>query len=182
MNNRLVLGLITISLTACAATPTPPTNGGLIHQQNEGYSILYQLMKDESQVAGIFAIKHADDSVGDLIRQIAQTCKIAQQQMQTFPKTDNQIEFDEPDLPLIEQRSRDLTAKREAEVLLFSGGKSFERRLIFTQAQAMGYATELCKALDENETDPIRKEFLKTLADQCDNLFDRLMAMLTVTP
>ncbi|MGA3066570.1 MAG: hypothetical protein ABSF29_06960 [Tepidisphaeraceae bacterium] len=184
INQRLVRRLLTclpvIFLAGCAASTDHPADGGLIHRRNEGYSLLFKLMGDESDVGEIFFIKHADDSVGNLVREVGQTCKEAKAQLQAFAKTDDTVEFDEPDLPLIEQRSRKLTADWETRELLTSGEKDFELRLIFTQAQAMSYASELCKALYEIESDPSRKAFLSTLADRCDRLYDRLMALLTV--
>ncbi len=100
--------------------------------------------------------------------------------MDQFPKQDNRIEYDVPDLPYMEKRSRDLQADDDEKALLLSSGKDFERRLIFTQAEAMNYAMQLCKALDEKVTDPARKTFLANLARQCGDFHDQLMNLLAV--
>ena len=46
-----------------------------------------------------------------------------------------------------------LKPKQEEKDLLFSSGRTFELRLIFTQAEAMGYAVNLCQALLAHEDD-----------------------------
>ena len=35
----------------------------MFRERNEGYSLLYKLMSDESNVSKIFILKHADDPV-----------------------------------------------------------------------------------------------------------------------
>ena len=169
-------------LTGCASTPSPPatTGGGLVHQQNQGYSLLYKLMSDEKDVGKIFILKSADDSVKGLVKEIGAAAQSAKQRMDELAKTDKELAYDVTDLPYIEQRGRDLQAKDDEHALLFSSGKNFELTLLFTQAQAMDYATQLCKSLDETEKNPDRKTFLENLAKQCSGFHDRLMKMLAV--
>jgi hypothetical protein len=100
--------------------------------------------------------------------------------MDDFAKQDKELEYDITDLPYIEERGRDLQAKDDEKALLFSSGKVFEARLIFTQAEAMNYASQLSKALAEKVDDPDRKGFLDKLAKQATDFHDRLMKMLTV--
>jgi hypothetical protein len=172
-----------VALAGCAASPKPPSaNGGLFRQKNEGYSILYKLMSDESQVGKIFIIKHADDSVGNLIRGVGDACTAASKQMDEFPKSDNRIEYDVSDLPYIEVKSRELAASETTKALLGSSGKEFELRLIFSQAQAMNYAHQLCDALAADEDNPDRKNFLTDLSQRCSGYYTSLMSMLDVKP
>jgi hypothetical protein len=100
--------------------------------------------------------------------------------MENFPKTEPPVEFDVPDLPPVEQESRDLDSSMEEKELLFSSGKTFELRLIYSQAQAMEYGEVLCKALAARETDPARKAFLTNLDKQCSDFRDRLLGLLTI--
>jgi len=152
----------------------------MFRERNEGYSLLYSLMGDESKVGGIFIIKHADDSVSGLVKEIGIACDSAKKQMDGFPYSNNRIEYDVPDLPKLEQRARDLESKAEARELLASSGKLFELRLISTQIQAMGYAVNLCQAMIAVEDDPGRKDFLTNLSNQCAAFRQRLMDLLTV--
>jgi hypothetical protein len=165
----------------CAATPKAPSeNGGMFRERNEGYSLLYRLMGDESKVGEIFIIKHADDSVGGLVKEIGAACTGAKKQMEAYPAMNNRIEFDVPDLPKVEQESRDLEAKTQEKNLLMSSGKTFELRLVFTQAQAMEYAKDLCDALIAREDNVQIKAFLTALSLQCAGFHQRLMDLLTV--
>jgi len=165
----------------CSANPKrPPDNGGAIRQLNEGYSLLHQLMSDESDVSKMLIIKHADEPVAGAVKEISGACKSAISRMDDFPKADARIEFDVPDLPRVEQESRDLDSSLEEKELLFSGGKTFELRLIYAQAQAMEYGEVLCQALAARENDAGRKAFVTDLAKQCADFRDRLLGYLAV--
>jgi hypothetical protein len=176
----LAIFACTLALGGCAENKPPSANGGLFRQKNEGYSILYKLMGDESEVAKIFFIKHADDSVGAPVKQIGAACQGAKDEMDEFPKKDNRLEYDVSDLPYIEQKSRDLSRSVTTKALLESSGKEFELHLIFAQAQAMSYATELCDALAADEDNPLRKSFLTDLSRQCGKFYASLMELLVV--
>ena len=173
--------LVTLSLAACAENkPSNTRNFGIFRQKNEGYSILYSLMIDESRVADIFFIKHASDDVGNLVRQIAATAKAAKAKMDDFRKADNRIDYDVQDLPLIEDQSRQAARSEDTKALLGSSGKNFELRLLFTQAQAMMYTHDLCSALLAAEDDPARKTFLSDLANQSEKFYESLLDLLQV--
>jgi len=178
--STLILAIVL--LAGCASTPSPlATSGeGFVHQQNQGFSLLYKLMSDEKDVGKIFILKSADDSIKGLVKEIGDAAQSAKQRMDELAKADKEIAYDVPDLPYIEQRGRDLQAKDDEHDLLFSSGKEFELRLLFTQTQAMDYATQLCKSLDETEKNPSRKTFLENLAKQCGGFHDRLMKLLAV--
>ena len=140
------IGAIAGCLCLASARQTPD-DGGPIRQRNQGYSLLYQLLSDESGVSKILILKHADEPVAGLVKEIASACKAAKKQMDDFHKADASTEFDVPDLPRVEQESRDLDSSIEEKELLFSSGKTFELRLIYSQAQAVEYGEVLCNAL-----------------------------------
>jgi hypothetical protein len=173
---------VALLLAACAETPKPPpsTPGGGIRRRNEGYSLLYQLMKDESDVAKILIIKSADPAVAGIVKEVAAFAQSTKKQLDEFAKADKQLEFDVPDLPHIEQDSRDLTAKTVTKSLLGSSGKVFQQRLVFSQAEAMSYAAHLAKALLSYEDNADRKKFLTDFAQRATDLHDRLSDLLTI--
>jgi hypothetical protein len=152
----------------------------MFRHQNEGYGLLYKLMVDNSDVSKIVIFTKADDSVVRLVREIAEASQDAKKQMDEFPKSDSHIEYDEPDLPALETKGRELQSSQDAKGLLTSGGKEFEVLLIFTQAEATDYAVQLSKALIENEKDPTRLTFLTNLSKQFADFHVRLMDLLTV--
>jgi hypothetical protein len=171
-------------LTGCGSQPmnqpTSQPDGGLVLRQNEGYSALYGLMKSESQVSGILIIKHADPPVAELIQQISALAQDAKQKLEAFAKADNRLVFDVNDLPKVEQQAHKYESDDDENALLTSSGDVFQTRLIFTQAQAMGYASVVSRALVEVETDPARKTFLEALSQRCDDMQKKAMALLTV--
>jgi hypothetical protein len=172
---------IAFLLAACASTPEASVGGGgVIHERNQGYSLLYKLMSDEADVGKIFILKGADDSVKNLVKEIGNGCQGAKKQLEEFAKQDAQLGYNTSDLPYIESRQRELQAKEEEKSLLFSSGKEFELKLLFTQAEAMNYAKQLCKALSEKEDNATRKTFLDNFAKQAADYHDRLMKLLTV--
>jgi hypothetical protein len=152
----------------------------MFRRQNEGYSLLYKMMSDDSGVSKIVIFTQADDSVVSLIKEIAGACQAAKKQMDEFPKSNNRIEFDVPDLPYIDAKGRDQQSSDDEHGLLTSSGKEFEVQLILTQAQATDYAVQLSKALAENEDDPGRKAFLTNVSKQFGGFHERLMNLLTV--
>jgi len=177
-----ILVLIVGSVFGCASTAPPADDRGILQRQNEGYSLLYGLMKDESKVGGILILKSTDASLEKIVRDIANTCDAARKQMDEFARSDGNIHYDVPNLPYIEQRSRDLESDNETKSLLFSGGDEFAVRLIFTQGEAMNYARELTRALAEKETDSARKKFFTELAKECGDYHEQLMKMLAFHP
>ena len=176
------LGLLSVLIVVgCASnTNSVEDNGGLIHQRNEGYGLLYALMTDESKVDGLLMIKRVDEPVAKLIRQIAAASKQATEQLDSYKTSASEIVLDEPDLPKVEQESRELERKRDSKELLLTNGKELELNLIFTQAQATGYASNMAQALANREDDAGRKQYLTSLADQFGGYRDQLMAMLAV--
>lgn len=170
-----------LALAGCASTPQfASQGGGLIHERNEGYSLIYTLMSDEQDVSKILIFKHADEPLAGLVKEISAFCKAAKSQMDAFATSGSRIEYDLTDLPVIEQQSRDQTAHEDAFELLTCGGKEFELELTFTQAQAMDYGAQLSSALAKHEDDPSRRQFLKSLAQRCADFHRRLMKLLTI--
>jgi hypothetical protein len=173
--------VLALATAGCQSNHHSPTiNASLSRQRNEGYSLLYKLMSDESDVGKIFILKKAEKSVKALVEEVGTTCQSAKKQMDAFPKDQGQVHFDVGDLPYVEQKGRDLQAKEDEKRLLLSSGKEFEVRLVFTQAQATDYAKQLCAALLEKEDDAVRKTFLQGLEKRCADLHDRLMKLLSV--
>jgi len=174
----LGLGASTSNHPSAASSGASSENGGPYRTRNEGYSILYKLMGDESNVAMLFWLKHADDPVTKLVRAVGERCQAAKKEMDEFPRSDKHIEFNVADLPEVEQKCRDLEADEKQHELLSSSGKEFELYLIFSQAEAMSYARNLCVAMEKAEDNPIRKKFLIDLAGQSGDFHDRFMKLL----
>ena len=184
----IALIFLAVMIVGCTSSPpqqqipaAPTGTSDALRQLNEGYSLLYKLMSDESDVAKIFILKHPSDSVAAPVKEIGNAAQAARKKMDELAKQDSRLSYQTPDLPYIEQRSRDLQASAYSKTLLLSGGKEFETRLIFSQLEAMNYAVQLCNALDEKEQDANRKAFLKGLQKQCQDFHDRLTKLLSIS-
>jgi hypothetical protein len=167
-------------VTGCATVhkALPTTAWREARVRNEGYSLLYQLLSQESDAAKIFIIKHADPPIVDLVKEIACTCDLARKELEKFREQDRHLSLAMTNLPQIEQKSRAAIESTVTKQLLFSSGKKFEVRFLFTQAQAMNYAAHLAQVLHEQETNAARKEFLEKLSARCTTLHHRVMELL----
>jgi hypothetical protein len=174
-------GLLIVAIAGCASMSKPTSSdGGQFRRRNEGYSLLYKLVSDDSDVDKIFIIKHADDSVVSIVKEIAALMQSSRKQLEDFRRNDAQLRFDVTDLPVVEQQSRELEADDQRNGLLFSGGATFQLRLIFAQLEAVSYGKQLAKTLLKDEDDPARKKFLTNFSQRCDAFHERLMSLLSV--
>lgn len=167
-------------VTGCSAVQNIPLTAAWrqARVRNEGYSLLYQLLSQESGAAKLLIIKHADPPIADLIKEIASTCDQAKKELELFRENDRHLSLATTSLPQIERQTRDAIESTVTTQLLFSSGKKFEVRFLFTQAEAMNYAAHLARVLHDQEVNPVRKQSLATLAARCTALHDRAMGLL----
>jgi hypothetical protein len=123
-------------------------------------------------------IKHADSPIADIIKEIANTCGQGKKELDLFHENDRHLNLKIPHLPEIEQKTRAAIQSTVTKQLVFSSGKTFEVRFLFTQAEAMNYAAHLAQVLHDQEDNPVRKTFLATLSERCATLHDRVMGLL----
>ena len=169
-----------LAVTGCATVQKvlPTTAWRQARVRNEGYSLLHHLMSQESDVAKIFIIKHADPPVADIIKEIASTCDQARKDLELFHEKDRHLSCEMANLPEFEQKTRAAIQSTVTKQLLFSSGKTFENRLLLTQVESMNYAAHLAQVLHDQEDNQLRKEFLATLAQRCTALHDRVIDLL----
>jgi hypothetical protein len=170
----------TLAVTGCSTIQKilPTTAWRQARVRNEGYSLLYQLLSQENNADKILIIKHADSPIADIIKEIANTCGQARKELDLFHEKDRHLNLEMTHLPEMEQKSRAAIQSTVTKQLLFSSGKTFEVRFLFTQAEAMNYASHLAQVLHDQEENPVRKEFLATLSKRCTTLHDRVMVLL----
>jgi hypothetical protein len=169
-----------LAMTSCATVqkvlPTAAWHKARV--RNEGYSLLYQLMSQESDVGKILIIKHADPPVAGIIKEIASACDQARKDLELFHEKDRHLSFEMANLPEMEQKTRAAIQSTVTKQLLLSGGKTFEHRLLLTQTEAMNYAAHLAQVLHDQESDPLRKKFLDALAQRCTTFHDQVVDLL----
>lgn len=132
-------------LTGCSLAPRQPPPEGAVPK---GLAVLHQLMQDERQVADIFAIKGVPGETEVIIKQIAASADGTAKLLKQWRDTDEAPL--EGVLPAMELAARDRIASKTTSALLFSGGKTFEVRLLLTQSEATQYAAALCAVLAEH--------------------------------
>ena len=169
-----------LAVTGCATVQRalPTTAWRQARVRNEGYSLLYEVLSQESDVAKLLMIKHADPPIANLIQEIASTCDQARKELELFHENDRHLSLEMTNLPQIEQQTRAGIESTVTKQLLFSSGKKFEVRFLFTQAEAMNYAAHLAQVLHDQESDLLRQKFLATVAGRCTTLHDRVMELL----
>jgi hypothetical protein len=178
----LLVSLLLLASGGCTSNHPPDASSAndlSYRTRNEGYGILFKLMSDESDVGKIFWFKHADDSVTTLVKAIGERCQAARKEMDGFPTSDKHIDLNITNLPEIEQKCRELESKEKEHELLGSSGKDFELSLVFSQAEAMSYAKNLCLAIEKADDNPVRRKFLVDLAAQCGDFHERCMKLLS---
>jgi hypothetical protein len=175
-----VLVVAAFALSGCAVGEGNDAGKIEFRQRNEGYSLLYKMMDDESQVEKLLIIKHADEPVKEVIKEISEFGAYSKKQLEEFAKSDRLLGFETPDLPAVEQKSRDIARSEDTKKLLFSSGAEFQLYLVYTQAEAMQYSSRLAAALAQTEKIPERKTFLEGMSKRSQVLAGNLMALMTV--
>lgn len=181
--------LMVVLLTGCEFTPPDkepmsftdpkePTPQDV--ERDEGYALLYDLLKQESGVADIFNVKSASDPVKNVVTDIAEASKQAVTKLENIARQDGFLNFDDTGLPKVEEQTRKKIAFATAGSLLLSRGETFEKQLLLTQAEATKYAHYLAVTLAEAEDKSAVRKQIQAIAEQFKKLNERVIAMLWV--
>jgi hypothetical protein len=177
--HRLVVVATSIILAGCSSLRPSTAGDEKSRVRNEGYSLLYDLVSDESGVDKILVVKRASPEIVAETKEIAKVFEQAEHQLKSFEKQNNsQINFKTMNLPATEKQTRAAIAKTTTKTLLLSSGKSFERQLLLTQVKALEYASHLAGVVAGQDDDPARKAFLHQFAEQCQQHHKRVIDLL----
>jgi hypothetical protein len=82
-----------LALTGCSTVQKIPPIAAWreARVRNEGYSLLYELLSQESDAAKLLIIKHADSPIADVIKEIASTCDQARKELEQFHEKDRHL-------------------------------------------------------------------------------------------
>ena len=110
MTSRLFTCAAVVCLVASAGCSTVPPLIPFFGRQSrirdEGYSILYTLASEQSNVGKILIIKSASAKVSAEIKQIAEVFSQAKKQLDEFAKEDGSLNFKMSHLPAMEEKTR----------------------------------------------------------------------------
>lgn len=159
--------------SAHLASGTRPT------EQNNGYSLLYDLVSKESGVDKLLYVKNERKAIGDLIREIAKTSKQLKEQLEKYAREDSSLQLNELGLPAVELETRAAIDSAMAKKLLLSWNDAFEVQLLVSQAEAVRYATYLCRRIAKIETSPARADYLNLVSKDFERLSGAIMQHLS---
>ncbi|MDP6986673.1 MAG: hypothetical protein QGG74_01390 [Phycisphaerales bacterium] len=132
---------------------------------DHGYTLLYQVLHDESSVTLLFGIKHAPKSIETLVRRIGDAAANGEAAIRSTASRYPPIRWDASGLPLIEVSARHHIANQQAAGLLLAGD-SFELRLLLAQQKACDYISALAMTLATADSNAERSAMLTTLAHE----------------
>jgi len=178
-----------IFLCGCASfhetsstTPAPQSNTlegrAPRAQDTHGYALLFELLGDEKNVSKLLIIKRERPELRDLIRDVAQRCGTAHEELERFAKADPALNLKTNGLPAVEVGTRDAIGKTKAKQLLNESGKEFELRLLIAQHEALTYGSHLAAAIAKAEANSQRAQFLRRLSSDLEVLENRVTSML----
>src|SRR5688572_18857675 len=160
-------------------TPAPQSDALAPRAQDtHGYALLFDLLGDEKNVSKLLIIKRERPELRDLIRDIAQRCGTAHEELERLAKADPGLNLKTNGLPAVEIGTRDAIGKTKAKQLLTEGGKEFELRLLIAQHEALTYGSHLSAAIAKSETNAQRGQFLRRLSSDLEVLENRVTSML----
>jgi hypothetical protein len=136
------------------------------------------LLGDEKNVSKLLIIKRERAELRDLIRDIAQRCGTAHEELERIAKADAGLDVKTNGLPAVEIGTRDAIGKAKAKQLLTESGKEFELRLLITQHEALTYGSHLAATVAKSEPNPERAQILRRLASDLEVLESRVTSML----
>jgi hypothetical protein len=147
-------------------------------QESHGYALLFELLGDEKNVSKLLIIKRERAELRDLIRDIAQRCGTAHEELERFAKADAALKLKTNGLPAVEIGTREAIGKTKAKQLLTESGKEFELRLLIAQHEALTYGSHLAATVAKAEPNPQRAQFLRRLSSDLEVLENRITSML----
>ncbi|HVR76069.1 MAG TPA: hypothetical protein VMT52_17185 [Planctomycetota bacterium] len=147
--------------------------------QNEGYSLLYDLMSKQKNVDKLLMIKKEKPDVGTVVERIAATCTNAAQKMESFRTEDPSLNLEVKSLPAVEQATRASIESERTKELLFSTGEDFEVHLLLSQAEGICYGAHLAGVLASEEKHNGRKEYMKHLSKELQDLQKSVIEILS---
>jgi hypothetical protein len=156
-----------------------PVGGGMTQAtRNNGYSLLHQVLDEESDVSLLHFIKREHSDVRELVKKIATASGAGSKLLEDFARRDPSVILDHTDLPPGEVATRDAIAATKKKALLGQSGDEFELSLLLTQTEALSYAWHLAEVTAENEPQPERARALTGISEDMKNLYQDVFALL----
>ena len=134
-------------------------------QRNAGYTLLIDLLADESRVDGILMIKSLPESVVHLVKRISAESQSGLTRLNAALDDPPVVIPGNDGLPLIEVGARNRIRNWTTVDLLSGSGTSLERALLISQLQAIDSIRALSETLREQEASAARSAVLEGLLE-----------------
>jgi hypothetical protein len=167
-------------LTGCQSPKAMTSPGGKASQstRNNSYSLLHQLLAEQSDVSLLRFIKSEHPEVKTLVKKIATTSATGATLLEQFAKDDPTIKLDDISLPPGEEAAREAIASTKENELLSQTGDRFELTLLLTQTEALSYGWHLAVVASLYEPNADRAHALVGIGVDMDNLYHEVFALL----
>ena len=147
----VICGCSSVHSGALMAPPAKPTQ---IQIRNNAASLLYDLLNDEQNVDKVLIVKKASPDVEALIKLIAANAATDRSELGGLATNDPALNLQVMDLPPGETAAREATARTQEHDLLLSTGANFEFNLLYSQAEAQSYGSQLAGVAAKNAERP----------------------------
>jgi hypothetical protein len=145
---------------------------------NEGYALLYHLMKKEGDADKVFIIKSGAESTKDLLKDISGTAQKMSAQMKSWASHDPSLTFENEGLPSVEKQTRESIESERTGKILKASGADLDKLLLTCQYEALTYGVNLTKTLSEKEESKARKETLSQFVVDLSKLQQRVFKQM----
>lgn len=150
-------------------------------QLNYGYALIYNTVKGFQKLNILMAIKKENEDTHAFIKDLKDTCKNIEEQMEGFKKSYPNLSYDDTGKPkVMEIKSKDQGQDRIQEFLPFVGktGKDFDRSLILFVSFSLNEIKYIAQALTDLEKNEGLNKFDKEVFNQFLRLEDRSLKLL----
>jgi hypothetical protein len=191
MNRTRILPLCLVSIAlllwGCSASDkpehppdeqTPPLSADKQKVRNNAASLLYDLLGNEKNLSKLFILKGGRAELKSLVKTISSAAATGQKQLEALAKKDSTLKLDAANLPPGEQATRDAIAKAKEHELLRASGADLEFNLLLTQADALGYGSQLAKIAAQNSARAEQVQEFNTIGATLENLHKQVLALL----
>lgn len=150
-------------------------------QLNYGYALIYNTVKGFQKLNILIAIKKENEDTHAFIKDLKDTCKKIEEQMEELKKSYPNLSYDDTGKPkVMEIKSKDQGQDRLQEFLPFVGktGKDFDRSLILFVSFSLNEIKYIAQALVDLEKNDSLNKFDKETFNQFLRLEDRSLKLL----
>jgi len=167
---RILTGAL-LALIALAALNYPArgdtTAPGSRQDLRAGFFLLHQVCDQESQVDMLNIIKTTPPEVGDYVKRVSGLAKETLATLDRFADHDSSLQDTTDPLPPFEQATRkNIEAEKEHSLLFGTKGKTYARRLLFSQIQAATYIVNLSQTWSERDPDADRDVTMRRMSER----------------